>query len=154
MKAWCKTENRAVWSVMSFNSVLETLRKEPHKERHLLTGLVLMPLKAKWRKSVNDKRQTKSKSWQALGRGEALTWGPAGGRTGQWLGWRRPRECQRCQPEPGFPPPSQPPVRMPDSHIARVPGWPWRLSSSMQKRTLGPHFTSHGLPVVPMAIHS
>lgn len=154
MKAWCKAENRVVWSVMSFNSVLETLRKEPHKERHLLTGLVLMPLKAKWRKSVNDKRQTKSKSWQALGQGEALTWGPAGGRTGQWLGSCRPRECQRCHPEPGFPPPSQPPVHMPDSHIATAPGWPWRLSSSMQGRTLGPHFTSRGLPVIPMAIHS
>lgn len=56
---------------------------------------------------TNKQNQSPGKHW---GHGEALTRGPAGGRAGQRLGWGRPRECQRCQPEPGFPPPSQPPV--------------------------------------------
>lgn len=96
---------------------------------------------SKWQRDKQNQ-----KSWQALGRGRPWPGGQLVAGLGSGSGWAQARECQRCQPEPGFPPPSQPPVRMPDSHIAKIaPGWPWRLSSSMQKRTLGPHFTSHGL---------
>lgn len=129
MKAWCKTENRAVICNV-LQQCFGTLRKEPHKERHLLTGLVLMPLKAKWRKSVNDKRQTKSKSWQALGRGGGpdlgVSWWQDQGSGSDGADPENVRGVSLSLASHHLP---KPPVRMPDSHIA-TPGWTLgRLSS-------------------------
>ena len=67
---------------------------------------------------TNEQNQSPGKHW---GQAEALTQGSAGGRTGQLLGWGRPREFQRRQREPGFPPPSQPPGRTPESHLETAP---------------------------------